>query len=245
MSFLRQISNPLAAVFYPQECHLCGASVEAIELGGVCRSCWEKSEIFEGAETICYRCGLVLANTPNPETDRKTFCRACDELSFAAARAVGIYDGALRAAVLKLKSEPVVSEQLKDLLFAAFNQPPLNTATKIIAVPLHEKRFRERGFNQAAVLAECLAEKSDLEVLENCLIRNVHTAMHRAGMDERGRRESVEKSFEVKNARLIENEKILLVDDVFTSGATASACAKILKEKGASEVFVLTVARAR
>jgi predicted amidophosphoribosyltransferase len=69
--------------------------------------------------------------------------------------------------------------------------------------------------------------------------------MHRAGMDERGRRESVEKSFEVKNARLIKGEKILLVDDVFTSGATASACAKILKEKGASEVFVLTIARAR
>lgn len=245
MAFLRQISNPLLAVFYPQECRLCGKSVEAIEFGEICQSCWEKSEIFDGSETICFRCGLVLASSPNVGILRETFCRACDELSFAAARAIGIYDGALRAAVLKLKREPLVSEKLKDLLFAAFNQTPINQATKIIAVPLHEKRFRERTFNQAAVLAECLSKTSNLEVLENCLIRSVHTQMHRAGMDERGRRESVEKSFEVKNARLIENEKILLVDDVFTSGATASACAKILKEKGASEVFVLTIARAR
>jgi ComF family protein len=245
MAFLRQISDPLLAVFYPHECSLCGKSVEAIELGDVCESCWEKSEIFDGSETICFRCGLVLANSPNVGIEREVYCRACDELSFAAARAIGIYDGALRAAVLKLKREPVVSEKLKDLLFAAFNQTPINQATKIIAVPLHEKRFRERTFNQAAVLAECLSKKSNLAVLENCLIRSVHTPMHRAGMDERGRRESVEKSFEVKNARLIENEKILLVDDVFTSGSTASACAKILKEKGASEVFVLTIARAR
>ncbi|HEX8198193.1 MAG TPA: ComF family protein [Pyrinomonadaceae bacterium] len=245
MAFLRQISNPLLAVFYPQECLLCGKSVETIELGDVCQPCWEKTEIFDGSETICFRCGLVLAKSPNVGNVRETFCRACDELSFAAARAIGIYDGALRAAVLKLKREPLVSEKLKDLLFAAFNQTPINQATKIIPVPLHEKRFRERSFNQAAVLAGCLSKTINLEVLENCLIRSVHTPMHRAGMDERGRRESVEKSFEVKNARLIENEKILLVDDVFTSGATASTCAKILKEKGASEVFVLTIARAR
>lgn len=245
MTFLRHISNPLLAVFYPQECTLCGKSVEAIELGDVCESCWEKSEIFDGSETICFRCGLVLANSSPLAIERQTFCRACDELSFAAARAIGIYDGALRAAVLKLKREPLISEKLKDLLFAAFAKTPINQATKIIAVPLHEKRFRERTFNQAAVLAECLAKKSNLDVLENCLIRTIHTAIHRGGMDERGRRESVEKSFAVKNARLVENEKILLVDDVFTSGATASACAKILKEKGASEVFVLTIARGR
>lgn len=245
MIFLRQISNPLLAVFYPQQCALCGKSVEAIELGEICESCWETSEIFDGSETICFRCGLVLANSPTAVIERHFFCRACDELSFTAARAVGIYGGALRAAVLKLKREPVVSEKLKDLFFAAFNQTPINDATKIIAIPLHEKRFRERSFNQAAVLAECLSKKSNVEVLENCLIRSVHTAMHRAGMDERGRRESVEKSFALKNARLVENQKILLVDDVFTSGATASACAGILKEKGASDVFVLTVARGR
>lgn len=235
----------MLTIVYPQECQICGESVERIQFGDVCESCWEKTEIFDNSETICFRCGLVLSNVSNAAPERKTFCHRCDELAFDAARAIGIYDGALRAAVLRLKREPAVSERLKDLLFAAFDHPPINQATKIIAVPLHEKRFRERSFNQAAVLAECLSKTSGLEILENCLERTVHTPMHRAGMDERARRESVEKSFVVKNRRLIENEKILLIDDVFTSGATASACAKILKEKGASDCFVLTIARAR
>src|SRR3712207_4714444 len=99
MAFFRQISNPLLSVLYPQECALCGESVEAIEFGDVCQSCWEKTEIFDNSETICFRCGLVLANSPNRGNANKTFCRACDELSFTAARAIGIYDGALRAAV--------------------------------------------------------------------------------------------------------------------------------------------------
>jgi ComF family protein len=239
------LANPILTVFYPQECRLCGESVEKIELGDVCQSCWNKTEIFDGSETICFRCGTVLANVSNAGNVREIRCHRCDELAFAAARAIGFYDGALRAAVLRLKREPAVSERLKNLLFAAFDQSPINEATKIVAVPLHEKRFRERTFNQAAVLSECLSKTSGLEMLENCLERTIHTPIHRAGMDERGRRESVEKSFAVKNRRLIENEKILLVDDVFTSGATASACAKILKETGASEVFVLTIARAR
>jgi ComF family protein len=245
MAFLRQISNPLLTVFYPQKCQICGESVERIELGDVCQLCWKKTEIFDGSETICFRCGAVLANVPKAATAREIRCHRCDELGFAAARAIGFYDGALRAAVLRLKREPAVSERLKDLLFAAFGQSPINGATKIIAVPLHEKRLRERSFNQAAVLAGCLSKTSGLEILENSLERTIHTPMHRAGMDERGRRESVEKSFAVKNRRLIENEKILLVDDVFTSGATASACAKVLKEKGAGDCFVLTIARAR
>lgn len=245
MSFLRRISNSLLTVFYPQECRLCGKSVESIEAGDVCETCWAETEIFDCTETICDRCGAVLVNAPRTNFKQKIFCHHCDELAFQAARAVGFYDGALRAAVLRLKSEPFVSERLQNLLFAVFDQPPINAATRIVAVPLHEKRFRERGFNQAEILAKCLSRASGLPVLENCLLRAVHTQMHRAGMDERGRRESVEKSFAVKNARLIKGEKILLVDDVFTSGATASACARMLKENGASEVFVLTVARAK
>lgn len=245
MISLRQISDPLLAVFYPQACEICGESVENVELGDVCQQCWEKGEIFYGGETICFRCGLVLSSARSANPEQKIYCHCCGELEFTAARSCGVYDSALRAAVLRLKSEPIVSERLKDLLFEAFNRQPINRATKIIAVPLSEKRFRERTFNQASILAECLSKKTGLEVLGNCLVRNVHTPVHRAGMDERGRRESVAKSFAVKNKRLIENEKILLIDDVFTSGATASSSAKVLKEAGASEVFVLTVARAR
>ena len=76
------------------------------------------------------------------------------------------------------------------------------------------------------------------------MARHIHTPMHRVGMDERARRESIEKAFAVKQPRLIKDEIVLLVDDVFTTGATASLCAQVLKENGAKQVLVLTLARA-
>ncbi|MDQ3819682.1 MAG: hypothetical protein M3362_18675, partial [Acidobacteriota bacterium] len=142
-----------------------------------------------------------------------------------------------------LKREPHVSTRLAQLLFEAQQREPLNCATRIIPVPLHPDRLRERGFNQAAVLAGALAKLSALPFDEFSLVRTTHTERHRAGMDERARRESVENAFEVRRPRLIERERILLVDDVFTTGATVSSCAGALLAAGAEDVFVLTAAR--
>ncbi len=243
MNLLRDAA---VAVFYPQSCNLCGACVECFSDGNVCADCWKKTHIFDGSETLCTKCSGVLSVSEKSRiaAARDVFCHRCDDFHFTAARAVGIYEGALRAAVLELKRKPVVPEKLKDLLFATAQIFPFNQASKIIPVPLHPKRERERGFNQAGILARILAEKTKLPVVENSLVRVVHTNVHRAGMDERARSESVEKAFQVKNPRLIQNEKILLVDDILTSGATASVCAEALKKAGASEVFVLTIARA-
>jgi ComF family protein len=110
-------------------------------------------------------------------------------------------------------------------------------------VPLHEERLRERGFNQAGEIANALSKLSGLKVDEWSLARMIHTERHRAGMDERARRESVENAFDIRRPRLVENENILLVDDVFTTGATVSSCARALKNAGAGEVFALTIAR--
>ena len=243
MNYFRQLSDSLVTIFYPQECELCRASVEDTASGAVCENCWSKTGVFTGSEPLCAKCGRVFSGGSKLFAG-EILCHRCDEQFFDSARAIGVYEGVLRQAVIKLKTEPFLSEKIKGLFLAAFDQAPINSATKIIPIPLHRKRLRERGFNQSAVLAEVLAARTDLTVLENTLERNLYTAKHRAGMDERGRRESVEKSFIVKNSRLIKNEKILLVDDVFTTGATASACARVLKENGASEVFVLTLARA-
>jgi ComF family protein len=111
-------------------------------------------------------------------------------------------------------------------------------------VPLHAKRERERGHNQAAVLARELARATDLELDEYVLARRVHTERHRAGMDARARRESVTGAFEVRAPKQISGRRVLLIDDVFTTGATVSACAAVLKSAGAADVFVLTIARA-
>jgi ComF family protein len=231
------------ALLYPQPCAVCGGSVEARADGIVCAACWAQTRIFSEDDTLCWKCGALALGSVAEERRREVRCRRCDDEYFTAARACGAYEGALRASVLALKHEPNVSRRLAELLFETQSRAPLNNATLIIPLPLHPERERERGFNQAAVLGRALAHLTNLPLDEWSLTRSIHTEQHRAGMDVRARRETVAGAFKVERPRLVEDERILLIDDVFTTGATVSTCARALREAGATEVFVLTVAR--
>jgi ComF family protein len=230
-------------LFYPLACAVCGGSVESRADGVACDACWTETRTFTGEEALCWKCGAL---TPAKVCDnrRETVrCRSCDEEVFTAARACGFYEGALRASVLALKRGPHVPLRLARLMFAAAQRPPLSQTKLIVPVPLHPERLRERGFNQASALARELARATRLPIYERGLQRAVHTEMHRSGMDARARRESVTGAFVVRRPSRFANQAVLLVDDVFTTGATASACAAALKAAGASSVFVLTIAR--
>ncbi|HEX8247621.1 MAG TPA: ComF family protein [Pyrinomonadaceae bacterium] len=240
--------SPLSAIYdacltliYPQICRLCEKSVESRADGVVCRACWRKTRIFTGKEILCEKCSAFLQS--NGEKF-KTFCRQCEDEDFDSARAAGLYEHALLASVLNLKNTPFVPINLQNLFFEAFLKSPFQDAARIIPVPLSKRRLNERGFNQASLLAKILARRAGLPLDEQSLIRKIHTPQRRAGMDRKGRAESVRNAFEVTRPKLVENENILLIDDVFTSGATVSNCAKALKNKGARAVYVLTVARA-
>jgi ComF family protein len=238
---LSGIYNSLLTVAYPQACQICENSVENSSDGIACSYCWEKTQVFSGAETLCGKCGRFLQAKP---FDFQTFCHRCDEHFYDAARAVGIYENALAALVINLKHESFVAKRLQKLFLARFQTSDFQDSSLIIPVPLSKKRLLERGFNQAAVLGKILSNTTSLPLDEQSLTRTVHTRLHRAAMDTKAREKSVENAFEVTRPNLIAGENILLVDDVFTSGATASNCAKALKEKGAAKVYVLTVARA-
>ena len=231
------------ALVYPQTCDVCGSSVESRIDGVACATCWSETRIFSGDETICWKCGVEARGQVPDEKRREVFCRRCDESLFTAARACGVYEGALRASILSLKRQPNVGAGLARLMFETQQREPLDSATRIVPVPLHPKRQRERGFNQATELGRALASLTGLPLDEWSLVRTIHTERHRAGMDAQTRRESVEAAFEVKHPRLIAGASVLLIDDVFTTGATVSACASALQSAGAQEVFVLTVAR--
>ncbi|HKQ99240.1 MAG TPA: ComF family protein, partial [Pyrinomonadaceae bacterium] len=211
--------------------------------GVACAACWQKTRVFEEEDFVCCKCGAPAPGSVPEGQRQEVRCRRCDEEYFTVARACGVYEGALRASVLALKREPHVSPHLARLLLEAQRREPLSSATRIVPVPLHPQRLRERGFNQAAILGRALARLTGLPLDEWSLTRTTHTSRHRAGMDARARRESVEDAFEVQRPRLIVNESILLIDDVFTTGATVSACAGALSAAGAKEVLVLTVAR--
>jgi ComF family protein len=158
---------------------------------------------------------------------------------------VGFYENALRASVLSLKRQPHVSFHLINLLVDAAQREPLNNATRIIPVPLHENRQRERGFNQASVIAEALSKQLQLPLDEATLLRPRASEKYRAGLDPKGRRDTVAGAFEVRYPKLVEGESVLLVDDVFTTGATVNSCAEALFASGACNVFVLTIARGK
>ncbi len=244
---LRRSANLLydaaLTLVYPQACAVCHANVESRADGVACETCWRQTRIYAGDETVCWKCGTEAAGVIAKEQRMDVRCRRCDEEAFTAARACGVYEGALRASVLALKREPHVATRLSRLLAQTQQREPLHTAQLIVPVPLHPERARERGFNQAAELGRAVASQTGLELDEWSLVRTSHTGRHRAGMDARARRESVAGAFAVTRPRMIEGAHVLLIDDVFTTGATVSACSLALKALGAQEVFVLTVAR--
>lgn len=228
------ILDAVLTLAYPQVCVICGCSVEKRRFGVTCETCWNATTVFTGVETICWKCGAL----------DQVRCGRCESQSFTAARAVGSYEVALRESVLLLKRQPRLSPQLEELLESVARRSPLNVSTRIIPVPLHDKRLQARGFNQASIIAQALSKSLRLPLDEVSLLRVSGTEQYRAGLDAKGRQDTVAGAFEIRHTRLVADETILLIDDVFTTGATVSACAEALIQAGARSVFVLTIARA-
>ncbi|HSE18013.1 MAG TPA: ComF family protein [Pyrinomonadaceae bacterium] len=227
------IYDAVLTLAYPQICVICGRSVEQRRFGVACERCWSGTRIFADDEEICWKCGV-----PGPA------CGRCMELAFTAARAVGTYEGALRESVLLLKRQPYLPQHVESLLADVVTRPPLSRSTRVVPVPLHPKRLRARGFNQASIVGQIVAKALELPLDEASLVRVSTTEKYRAGMDAKGRRDTVAGVFRVTHPRLVAGEHILLVDDVFTTGATVSACAETLLNAGANSVVVLTIGRA-
>src|SRR5438270_592974 len=166
------LADAALALLYPHPCAACGVeSVEARADAPACADCWRATRVFTGEETLCWKCGALAPRDVPDEKRGGVRCRRCEGESFTAARACGLYEGALRAAVLELKREPFVSSRLAGLLAAARARPPLNSATLVVPVPLHAERERERGFNQAAAPAGALSKQTGLRLAAWSLAR--------------------------------------------------------------------------
>ncbi|HEY0430803.1 MAG TPA: double zinc ribbon domain-containing protein, partial [Pyrinomonadaceae bacterium] len=194
--------DSLLTLVYPQACGVCGGSVESRALGAACESCWKQTQFFSGRETICWKCGSPALGVAPDEAREQVRCHRCDSHAFTAARACGVYEGALRASILHLKREPHISRRLSDELLKTLKRYPLDQATRIVPVPLHRERERARGFNQAALIARELARAASLPLDEVSLVRDKHVKRHRAGMDAKGRQETVADAFRVTHPAL-------------------------------------------
>jgi ComF family protein len=206
----------------------------------VCAVCLNEP-VAHSAEFFCAQCKTPFQNRfPLDLEGRCALCRA-GARAFDAAYCFGFYEGALRELIHLLKYDRMkpLAKPLGDFLARAL---PLDEAfDAVAAVPLHWRRRFERGFNQSALLAKQIAKKRRIPVVP--AVRRVRATRSQTGLSNAKRRQNVSGAFRARGGRRLDGLRVLLVDDVMTTGATGSACASALKRAGARSVTFLTVAR--
>lgn len=221
----------------PPRCPACGEIVAAPHR--FCLACWG-SLTFLG-DPCCVRCGLPFAYAAGDEAA----CGRClaDPPRFDRLRAAVAYGEVARKVALKLKysGRPGVAGTLALFMARHLDAPP---EALLVPVPLHRWRIWSRGYNQAALIASALSAQCAVPAALD-ILRRVRATPPLKGLGRRERAEAVRGAFRVtqEGKTLLRGRSAILVDDVFTSGATANACAKALKRAGAARVEVLCWAR--
>lgn len=206
-----------------------------------CPDCCEKLHTIQSP--LCPCCGRVYLVAPGNDHH----CGVClaTPRHFSRARALFLYEDPLKEVVHRFKYQGKTACLPS---FAAFakNLPQLaevDGADWIVPVPLHPRRLRERGFNQALLLARAFFPK-DRRVVTNLLVRSRPTEPQ-TNFNGAARRTNLKNAFYVAKPHTVAGKKVLVVDDVFTTGTTVNECARVLKKAGAAEVMVLTLARVK
>lgn len=186
---------------------------------------------------VCPKCGRPLS--------LQRLCADCEGLTtqIDGIRSVFLFEGVTREAIhhLKYRGLKALAPTLGRLLGDYLRSHPL-PAQVLVPVPLHPRRLRERGYNQATLLSRELGTLIDLPLVEGGLVRSHNTLSQARAADAEERRRNVRGVFECRND-LLRGKSVLLIDDVCTTGATLEACAVALKAKGAVSVWGLTLAR--
>jgi len=214
--------------------------VEEIVRIPVCRSCLGAPAPFE-AEFYCVSCRTPFQNAfPLDEQGRCALCRN-GVRGFDAAYCFGAYEGVLRKLIHLYKYGKVrtLADPLGVLLLRAL--PRDERFEMVTPVPLHWRRRWHRGFNQAELLARIVARHRGVPAAG--VLRRVRATSAQAGLSNTNRRRNVRAAFRCRNSCMVKGRRILLIDDVMTTGSTAAACALALKRAGAARIVLLTVAR--
>jgi competence protein ComFC len=242
---VRGFSAAVASLCFPAGCRLCEELLTDARRMPICDHCLSQFQaILPG---YCKICGLPA--TFDPEFPKETpYCADCQQrrFGFELARSYGYYQGTLSRAVVLLKHEQIeplgrwFATKLTEVVRA---QGERMKADVIVPVPLHRQRSRERGFNQVDLVGRPLAKRLGLPYRPVLLMRaKPRPEKHLLRIDERW--EAVRGAFAMRDDGRVDNLRILLLDDVMTTGATLDACSCALRGAGAKSVLGLTIARA-
>ena len=240
-SRLRTIPSVLFSFLFPDECRICEQPLQEISRIPVCRACLAKPEPLS-ADYFCVQCRTpFLSHYPLDEEGRCALCRR-GVRGFDAAYSFGFYEAELRELIHLFKYGRVhtLAKPLGKLLARAL--PREQSFDVIIPMPLHWRKRWRRGFNQSELLAREIGPRINTPVVN--ALRRVKNTPAQAGLTSAKRRLNVSGAFQARRRSAIEGRRVLLIDDVMTTGATAASCGRALQRAGARQVILLTLARA-
>ncbi len=250
-SSLTAAGEGLFTVLFPSNCRICQAPLTVISALPVCKQCLRSLHRIAGP--VCAACGERLTSVYLSERDGAPLCGMCLRVEpvFTRAAAYGSYESGLRELIHLLKYQHVrpaasvlgrmLAEVITDIAEVFAEQAP-----DVVPVPLHAAKLRQRGFNQSELIARAALKLAPggLELkLNTALLMRQKDTESQTGLTPHQRRENMRGAFHVLRSAEIVGRDVLLVDDVFTTGTTASECARVLRRAGAQRVFVVTVAR--
>jgi ComF family protein len=241
--WLRQAGTAVLDAVLPLRCLSCGIEIAAP--GALCSTCWAGLDFLGPPQCRC--CGLPFDHAAAAGAGEDPVCAGClaHPPRWDRARAAFLYDDASRKLILAFKhgDQTHAAPAFGDMLARAA-APFLAEIDLIAPVPLHRWRLLRRRYNQAALLALALGRVAGRAVAPDLLLRRRSTPSQ-GGQDRNARRRNVAGAFAVRPGRepLVDGRRILLVDDVLTTGATIDECARVLRRQGAAGIDVVTLAR--
>jgi ComF family protein len=249
--FATAVKEGVFAVLFPSDCRICGNPLTSVSRLPVCHACLQSMTPIAGG--LCSICGerVLSGNIAKVIVEDHIRCGLCQrvEQPFDRAVAYGSYDGALRDLIHLLKYGAVrpAANVLGRMLAEAIASLESGLAEKeimVVPVPLFRKKQRRLEFNHAELIARAAVKLSGRHLLlQPELLERKRETVSQTGLTRHQRRENVRGAFAVTQPAALKGCEVLVVDDVFTTGATASECARVLRRAGASKVWVATVAR--
>lgn len=228
--------------FLPADCAACGVPLTTDPVPLFCRSCWDT--IAPLKRSRCSQCDRPLPSPAALTYSPAHRCHHCTVRPPAYEQAWTLYPylPPLQEAIclFKYRGKVALAKPLARLMLDAM--PAIIQADLIVPVPLHPSRLREREFNQSLLLADQVAKHTGLPLSFTNLVRTV-SSNPQSTLSRKERIKNLRRAFAVRHPRLVEHKRILLIDDVFTTGTTVNECATVLRKAGAEAVFVLTLAR--